>query len=73
MEQISPSLVRQQCLIGGQWEGEPETPVTNPATGGIIARVPNLGAAGASAAIEAAHRAFPAWSGLLAKKRAPPS
>jgi succinate-semialdehyde dehydrogenase/glutarate-semialdehyde dehydrogenase len=70
MEQIPRSLVRQQCLIGGRWEGEPETPVTNPATGAIIVRVPNLGAAGASAAIEAAHRAFPAWSGLLAKERA---
>ncbi len=69
MDQISPSLIRQQCLIGGEWRGEPVTPVYNPANGEAIARVPNLGAAETREAIEAAHRAFPAWSGLLAKER----
>jgi succinate-semialdehyde dehydrogenase/glutarate-semialdehyde dehydrogenase len=69
MDQVSPSLIRQQCLIGGRWVGEPATPVYNPATGVAIARVPYLGAAEARDAVEAAHRAFPAWSGLLAKER----
>jgi len=69
MDQLSPSLIRQQCMVGGRWEGEPETPVYNPATGAAIARVPNFGAAETKAAIEAAHRAFPSWSGRLAKER----
>ena len=69
MDKVSPLLVRQQCLAGGRWTGEPETAVTNPATGEVIARVPNFGAAETKAAIEAAHRAFPGWSGLLAKER----
>ena len=70
MEQTPQALIRQQCLINGQWQGEPATPVTNPATGATIARVPNLGAAETRVAIDAASRAFPAWSGLLAKERA---
>jgi succinate-semialdehyde dehydrogenase/glutarate-semialdehyde dehydrogenase len=69
MEKVSPLLIRQQCMAGGRWTGEPETAVTNPATGEAIARVPNFGAAETKAAIEAAHRAFPSWSGLLAKER----
>ncbi len=69
MDQLSPSLIRQQCMVDGRWEGEPETPVYNPATGASIARVPNFGAAETKAAIKAAHRAFPGWSGQLAKER----
>jgi succinate-semialdehyde dehydrogenase / glutarate-semialdehyde dehydrogenase len=69
MDQISQSLIRQQCLVGGEWIGEPVTPVYNPATGACIARVPNLSVAETREAIEKAHRAFPAWSGLLAKER----
>ena len=70
MEQTSQALIRQQCLIDGEWRGEPSTPVINPASGDTIARVPNLGAAETRGAIDAASRAFPAWSGLLAKERA---
>ncbi len=69
MDKVSPLLIRQQCMVDGRWTGEPETAVTNPATGEAIARVPNFGAAETKAAIEAAHRAFPSWSGLLAKER----
>jgi succinate-semialdehyde dehydrogenase/glutarate-semialdehyde dehydrogenase len=69
MDHVSPSLLRQQALIGGEWTGEPVTPVYNPANGVMIARVPNLGAAETRAAIDAAQKAFPAWSGLLAKER----
>ncbi|HZV20572.1 MAG TPA: NAD-dependent succinate-semialdehyde dehydrogenase [Hyphomicrobiales bacterium] len=69
MDQISTSLILEQCLIGGQWKGEPASAVYNPATGACIARVPNLGAAETREAIEAAQRAFPAWAGLLARER----
>src|SRR5271165_3561145 len=69
MDQVSQSLIRQQCLIGGRWTGDPVTPVYNPATGAALGRVPNLGAAETREAIEAAQKAFPAWSGLLAKER----
>jgi succinate-semialdehyde dehydrogenase/glutarate-semialdehyde dehydrogenase len=69
MDQFSQTLLRQQCLIGGRWTGEPSVPVCNPATGAAIARVPNLGAAETRQAIDAAYQALPAWSGLLAKER----
>ncbi|MBI4723714.1 MAG: NAD-dependent succinate-semialdehyde dehydrogenase [Rhodomicrobium sp.] len=69
MDQISQSLIRQHCLIGGEWRGEPVTPIHNPATGAVLARVPHAGAAGTREAIEAAYRAFPGWSGLLARER----
>jgi len=36
--------------------------VDNPATGEIIGRVPKLGGAETKQTIEAARRAFPAWS-----------
>ena len=63
------TLLKKQAIIDGHWVGEPRMPVTNKATGDVIARVPDLGAAETNAAIEAAHRAFPAWSKLLAKER----
>jgi succinate-semialdehyde dehydrogenase/glutarate-semialdehyde dehydrogenase len=69
MQLKTPSIVRQQCLIGGAWTGAPAHEVTNPATGAVLGRVPNLGAVETRAAIEAANEAFPAWSGLLAKER----
>ncbi|WP_198972227.1 NADP-dependent succinate-semialdehyde dehydrogenase [Xylophilus sp. ASV27] len=65
------SLLREQCLIDGQWVGAQQTiAVTNPATGAQIATVPRLGAARARQAIEAAHRAWPAWRARTAKERA---
>ena len=45
-------------------------PVTDPATGDEIARVPLLSAEDTRAAIAAAERALPAWSAMLAKERA---
>ncbi|MGO8953844.1 MAG: NAD-dependent succinate-semialdehyde dehydrogenase [Rhodomicrobium sp.] len=69
MDQISPALIRQQCLVNGRWTGEPQTTVYNPATGTALARVPHFGAAETREAIEAAQRAFPGWSGCLAKER----
>jgi succinate-semialdehyde dehydrogenase/glutarate-semialdehyde dehydrogenase len=58
-----------QCYVDGQWIGEPKVPVTNKATGEIMARVPDFGEAETRAAIAAASRAQPAWAKLLAKER----
>ena len=41
-----PSLLRDQCLIDGQWiSSEHRIDVTNPATGARVGSVPRLGAA----------------------------
>ncbi|MBP2018837.1 succinate-semialdehyde dehydrogenase/glutarate-semialdehyde dehydrogenase [Symbiobacterium terraclitae] len=62
-----------QLLIGGKWteaaSGE-RFAVTNPATGEVVATVPDAGAEDARAAIEAAHAAFAEWSALPAHVRA---
>ncbi|UYO49494.1 NAD-dependent succinate-semialdehyde dehydrogenase [Rhodopseudomonas palustris] len=64
-----PSLLREQCYIGGAWSGTSTIAVTNPANGLTIAKVPHLGAAEATQAVEAAAQAFPAWAKLTAKQR----
>lgn len=69
MQKSSLELLRDRALIGGAWVGEPTAPVRNKATGEIITRVPDMGAAETRAAIEAAHRALPSWSAKLAKER----
>jgi succinate-semialdehyde dehydrogenase/glutarate-semialdehyde dehydrogenase len=59
--------------VGGQWveaDSSAAITVTNPATGEKIGSIPDCGAKGANAAIEAAHKAFPAWSALTAQDRA---
>jgi aspartate-semialdehyde dehydrogenase len=43
--------------------------VTDPATGVEIGAIPALGADAARAAVDAAHAAFPVWSGLLPQER----
>jgi succinate-semialdehyde dehydrogenase / glutarate-semialdehyde dehydrogenase len=59
------------ALIDGAWvTSEISFPVSDPATGKEIARVPNLGAKEALLAIDAAHKALPAWSAKTAKDRA---
>ncbi len=58
----SDELVKTQCYVGGQWEGTPELPVTNPATGEVIANVPDFGPQGAQMAVECAEEAFPSWA-----------
>ncbi|ACE99025.1 succinic semialdehyde dehydrogenase [Rhodopseudomonas palustris TIE-1] len=64
-----PSLLREQCYIDGAWSGTSTIAVTNPARGQTIAKVPHLGAAEATQAVEAAAQAFPAWAKLTAKQR----
>ena len=69
MDQKVENLIRQQCYIDGAWTGQAKNPVFNPANGAEIARVPDVGAEGANAAIDAANRAFGPWRDLLAKER----
>jgi succinate-semialdehyde dehydrogenase/glutarate-semialdehyde dehydrogenase len=66
-------LFHEACYLDGQWiQAKPGQmiDVDNPATGEIIGRVPKFGGAEAKKAIEAANRAFPAWSKKTAKERA---
>ncbi|KAB2910529.1 MAG: NAD-dependent succinate-semialdehyde dehydrogenase [Hyphomicrobiaceae bacterium] len=69
MDKPTVSLAKNKCYVDGQWVGEPKNPVTNKATGDIIARVPEFGEKEAREAIAAAERAFPKWAKLLAKDR----
>jgi succinate-semialdehyde dehydrogenase/glutarate-semialdehyde dehydrogenase len=69
MDTPTLKLARSQCYVDGQWVGEPKVPVTDKATGEVLARVPDFGEAETRAAIEAAKRAQPAWARLLAKER----
>ncbi|GLK79628.1 NAD-dependent succinate-semialdehyde dehydrogenase [Methylopila turkensis] len=64
-----PTLLIDRAYVDGAWTGEPEVEVTDPATGEVVGRVPNLGAEAATAAVEAASRAFKPWAAKLAKER----
>src|ERR1700758_2072773 len=64
-----PSLLRELCYIDGAWVGTPANPVTNPANGVELAKVPKMSTAETTQAVEAAERAFPAWAKLTAKQR----
>ncbi|MBT8070503.1 MAG: NAD-dependent succinate-semialdehyde dehydrogenase [Gammaproteobacteria bacterium] len=67
------SLLKTQAYINGQWcdanDGN-RFDVSNPATGKVIATVPDMGAEETRAAIEAANIAWPAWRSKTAKERA---
>jgi succinate-semialdehyde dehydrogenase / glutarate-semialdehyde dehydrogenase len=68
-----PSLLRQACYVDGQWvtaaSGE-TIEIRNPATGAVVGHAPSMSRAEIKLAIEAAHRAFPAWRAKTAKERA---
>src|SRR5436190_3906105 len=70
MKLRDPDLLRQQCFVGGKWIGTPETAVTDPATGAVVAKVPYFAGAETKAAVAAAHAAFPAWAKITGKTRA---
>ena len=60
-------------FIGGQWVEAQATevlPVPNPATEEVLAEVPLSGTAEVTAAIQAAHAAFPRWSQTPVPRRA---
>lgn len=70
MSTQSAPLVKSHAYIGGVWTGAPVTPIRDKATGEVIARVPDLGAAETRTAIAAAQAALSGWSRLTAKERA---
>lgn len=66
-------FIRNQAYIGGAWcdaDGGGALDVTDPATGEVLAKVPNMGAAETARAIAAADAALPAWSKMTAGARA---
>lgn len=65
-------LIRNANYIAGEWTAAagPLLEVTDPATGDVIASVPDSGVAEARAALDAAHAAFPTWRKVPAKQRA---
>jgi succinate-semialdehyde dehydrogenase/glutarate-semialdehyde dehydrogenase len=66
------ALLRQQCYVGGRWVDADDGathPVVNPATGKLVGAVPVVRANETRRAIEAAHRALPAWRSKTAKER----
>jgi succinate-semialdehyde dehydrogenase/glutarate-semialdehyde dehydrogenase len=68
-----PSLLKAANLINGAWVGsrsERMHPVLNPANGATIASVPFSDADDTTDAINAAHKAFPAWAKRTTKDRA---
>ena len=74
MLQLSdPALLRQQCFVDGQWldaDDRTHIDVHNPATGELIATVPNAGAAETQRAIAGAETAFALWKARTAEDRA---
>lgn len=64
------ALIRNGNFIDGQWSSGGSTyPVFNPANGELITDVQRAGAEETNLAIDAAHRALPAWRKLTAKER----
>ena len=69
----STELFQQQAYINGQWlaaQSNATVPVTNPATGEEVGTIPNMGAAEATQAVEAAYAALQSWKALTAQNRA---
>ncbi len=66
-------LFRQQAFIAGAWcdaDDGRTVDVTDPASGELLGRVPDMGGAETLRAIEAADAALPAWRSRTAKERA---
>jgi succinate-semialdehyde dehydrogenase/glutarate-semialdehyde dehydrogenase len=65
-----PTLLKTDALINGQWlAGTARFDVLDPSNGRKLADVANLGPADATAAIDAANAAWPAWRSKTAKER----
>ncbi|MEB2400235.1 MAG: NAD-dependent succinate-semialdehyde dehydrogenase [Alcaligenaceae bacterium] len=67
-----PDLLRQACYINGRWQpaGAGSISVNNPASGAVIAAVPNLGRKETEEAIAGAQAALRPWSAKTGKERA---
>lgn len=71
MELKNKSLLQTKAYIDGKWVSSAKTfDVTNPSNGKKIASVPDMGRTETAQAIDAAHKAFPAWAATSAKDRA---
>ncbi|HKW39616.1 MAG TPA: aldehyde dehydrogenase family protein [Gemmatimonadales bacterium] len=73
LEWIAKHRGQLGLFIGGRWTngtGSEQFDVVNPATAGTLARVTQAGATDVDAAVVAARKAFPAWSGLSGHARA---
>ena len=67
------ALLRERSFINDEWvaaDSGGTIEVHNPATGALLGTVPDMGAAEARRAIEAAHAAMPAWAKKTAAERA---
>ena len=70
MQLKKPELLQTGLYINGCWQqGTAYYPVTNPATGELIAEVAKAGEAETSDAIVGAQSAFKSWRKLTAKER----
>ncbi|GLS44271.1 succinate-semialdehyde dehydrogenase/glutarate-semialdehyde dehydrogenase [Methylobacterium brachythecii] len=72
MDLTAPGLLREACLVDGQWyapEGRDTIVVTSPADGSVVARVPSLASEDIEMAVDAAERAFRIWSKTAASER----
>ncbi len=69
-----PDLLCTQAFVGGEWVGSTaagnEFEVTNPATGDVIAVLPDLGVDETRAAIDVAYDAQKDWAAKTGKERA---
>lgn len=66
-------FISDRSSVGGQWiaaDDQATFAVHNPATGELLANVPDMGERETIRAIEAAHAAWPAWRDHTAKERA---
>ena len=67
-----PKLFRDRAYVDGAWveaDGRKRFDVDNPADGGVLGSVPDMGGAEAKRAVDAANAALPAWRALPAKER----
>ena len=66
-----PDLLRTENFIAGAWRGAEQVfEVSDPASGELVAEVPDSGPAQARQAADAACAAFPAWKAAPARQRA---
>lgn len=69
-----PDLLCTRAFVAGQWigtsAGGKDFEVTNPASGEVIARLPDLGVEDARTAIDEAHKAQKDWAARTGKERA---
>ncbi|MGB4106618.1 MAG: NAD-dependent succinate-semialdehyde dehydrogenase [Alphaproteobacteria bacterium] len=71
MKLKNASLLKDKAFVAGEWvKGAKSFDVTNPANGRVVGTVPDLTSADVKKAIEAAHKAQPAWAEKSAKERA---